>query len=222
MDIRWHGFSCFSFSGKNATVITDPYKPEHAGLKLPKMQRDVVLTNDGFPFHHELEGLGAASEHVFDWSGEYEAKGVNVTAIPAFDRPRSESEKSDKANRVLLFIFEIDGFKICHLSNLGHKLTPEMIEMIGDVDILLVPVGGNGVCLDAEKAHEVIEQLEPRMVIPMYYAVPGAKIKLSPLDNFLKEVGLKSPRKESVLKLKERRELPEEHTEYVVLEPTLK
>lgn len=220
MDIRWHGFSCFSFSGKDATVLTDPYKPEHAGLKLPKMKSDVVLANEDFPFHHELKDV--ESGKVFDWPGEYEAKGVNIIAIPAFDRPRSESEKGEKANRVLIYVFEIDGFKICHLSNLGHKLTPEMIEMIGDVDVLLIPVGGNGVCMDSEKAHEVIEQLEPRMVVPMYYALPNSKIKLAPLGDFLKEVGLGSPKREEVLKLKARTDLPEEHTDYVILEPALK
>lgn len=222
MDIKYYGLSCFSLSGKDATVVIDPFQTVHAGLKLPKLQADVVLANEDFPLHYALDGVEHVKEHVFDWAGEYEAKGVNVINIQAFDRPRGEDEKNDKAQKVLLYIFEVDGFKICHLSNLGHKLTPQMIETIGDVDILFVPVGGNGACLDAEKAHEVIEQLEPRMVIPMYYDVPNGKVKLAPLESFLKEVGLQTPRRETVLKLKVRTELPVESTDYVVLEPVLK
>lgn len=223
MDIKFHGFSCFSISGKNAAVVIDPYKTEQSGLKLPKMKTDAVFANKDFPQHYGLENVECPMEHIFDWPGEYEAGGINVMAISAFDKPKSETEKGARENKVLVFVFEVDGFKMCHLSNIGHKLTPEMVENIGDIDILFVPVGGHGVCLDSEKAHEVIEQLEPRMVIPMYYAVPGSKIKLASLEEFLKEVGLKNPKRENTLRLKAKTDLPQtESTEYVVLEPVLR
>ena len=122
--------------------------------------------------------------------------------------------------KVLIFSLNIDGFKICHLSNLGHKLTVEMLEAIGTVDILLVPVGG-GDCLDAAKAHEVIEQIDPRIVIPMYYAVNGLKVKEAELDAFLKEVGVHSPVAEKTLKLQATSALPQDTMEFKILEPIL-
>lgn len=221
MEINFHGFSCFALYGKDATVITDPFDFGSSGVKLPKFTADIVLANEDFAFHHALSqitGQEKNSLHVFDWPGEYESKGVSITAIPAFDKPKSETEKGAKAEKVLMFFIEIEGFKMLHLSNLGHKFTNEMLDAIGDVDILFIPVGGKSHCLDAEKAHEVIEQIDPRLVIPMYYAVSGSKIQLDSLDEFLKEVGMKNARREKKLKLKARTELPQEHTEFIVVE----
>lgn len=232
MEIQWHGLSSFSLKGKSATVLTDPYDREKTGLKLPKLAPHIVLSNADFDIHHAISQFGMDVK-VFDWPGEYEAKNINIQGIPAYDRPREkdlpaeapkerrlEDSKKDSANRVIIFMIELDGFKICHLSNLGHKLTPEMLEAIGDVDILLIPVGG-GVCLDAKKAHEVIEQLDPRVVIPMYYKIPGIKLALADVETFLKEVGLHMPSSEKTLKFLSPSQVPQEQTEFKILEPVL-
>lgn len=225
MEIEWHGMACFSLKGKSATLVTDPYDSKVAGIKFPKVSAEIAAANGDFEFHHAVQQLGAAVK-VFDWPGEYEAKNISVQAISAYDRPREKEEgKTDAANRVIVFAIEIDGFKICHLSNIGHKLTPEMLEMIGNVDILLVPVGGLGSqglgCLDAKKAHEVIEQLEPRVVVPMYYKLPGVKLPLNDVSSFLKEVGLHAPVCEKSLKFQTPANLPQEQTEFKILEPVL-
>lgn len=220
MDIQWHGLSCFTLKGKNGTLVTDPYEQKAAGIKPPKFSADIAVSNVDFDLHHGVSELGS-EVRVFDWPGEYEAKNIIVQGIPAYDRPREKDDsKKDTANRVIIFLIQIDGFKVCHLSNIGHKLTPEMLEVIGDVDILLIPVGGE-ICLDAKKAHEVIEQLEPRVVIPMYYKVPGIKLPLAELDVFLKEVGIHTPTREKVLKFQSPSQLPQEQTDFKILEPVL-
>lgn len=198
-------------------VVTDPYDSKSAGLKLPKLSPDIVCANSDFPLHHAIDEL-SSKPVIFDWPGEFEAKGVIVQGIPAFDRPREKEEKKDAdAQRVIVFTFQLDGFKICNLSNLGHKLTSEMLENIGDVDILLIPIGGTG-CLDAKKAHEVIEQIDPRIVIPMYYKIPGLKISLAELDDFTKEMGIHAVAEEKILKFSTPSGLPQEHTEFKILE----
>lgn len=219
MDIQWHGLSCFTIKGKEGTIVTDPYDAKAAGLKAPSLKADIVLANSDFPLHHAIDQFGKET-CIFDWPGEYESKGIIVQCIPAFDRPKEKEEgKKDQANKVNLFVMEIDGFTVCHLSNLGHKLLPEMVEVMGDVDVLLLPVGGVG-CLNAEKAHEVLEQIDPRIVIPMYYKIPGLKLELDELGKFLKEVGLHAPASEGILKLQNQAGLPQEHTEFKILEPT--
>lgn len=216
MEITWHGLGCLSIEGKTGTVITDPFDAKHAGIKLPKMQADICCANEENSVGHAVDQFGK-DVRVFDWPGEYEAKNIIVQAIPGFDRPREkESNKKDDAKRVLVFSMQVDGFRICHLSTIGHKLTPEMIEAIGNVDILIVPVGGMG--LDAKKAHEVIEQLDPRIVIPMYYKTPGVNLPLAELDAFLKEVGLHAPAREKSLKYQTPSQLPQEQTEFKILE----
>lgn len=217
MDIQFHGLSCFTIKGKNGTVVTDPYDAKSVGGKPLKLEADLVLANANAARSHAVNAFSKETK-VFDWPGEYEAKGIIVQGIAAYDRPREKEEgKKDAAGKVIVYTMQVDGFKICHLSNLGHKLTPEMLEQIGDVDILLVPVGGTE-CLDAKKAHEVIEQLDPRIVIPMYYKTPGISLAIAELSGFLKEVGLHSPATEKTLKFQTPANLPQEQTEYRVLE----
>lgn len=200
MDIQWHGENCVSFKGKSGTLLVNPNDA--------KVPADVVLTNSLGRDHKALTGFNKETR-IFDLPGEYEAKGIFIQGITAYDRPREkDADKKDEAQKMIIFSFEMDGFKICHLGNLGHKLTPEMLEAIGDVDILLVPVGGVG-CLNAEKAHEVIEQIDPRVTIPVNYKDPSA---------FLKEVGIASPQKEKVWKIQSPANLPQEQTEFKILE----
>lgn len=221
MDIQWHGLSCFTLKGKSGTIVTDPYDAKALGLKPLKLSSDIALANAENDLHNAVAALGG-SVKVFDWPGEYESKNIIIQGISAFDRPREkEGGKKDEAKRVIVYLIELDGFAICHLSNLGHKLTPEMLEVIGDVDILLIPVGGGSGTggLDAKKAHEVIEQVDPRIVIPMYYKTPGMKLSLAELETFLKEVGLHAPEKEKVAKFQSPSNLPQEKTEFKILEP---
>ena len=220
MDIQWHGLSCVSLKGKNATLVTDPYDAKIAGIKLPKLVADVCVANADFPLHHAVEQLGKDVK-VFDWPGEYESKGIIVQGIAAYDRPmEKEGERNKEAQRVIIYSIKIDGFSVCHLSNIGHRLTPEMLEVIGNVDILLIPIGGAD-CLDAKKAHEVVEQIDPRVVIPMYYKIPGVKLPLAELAPFLKEIGMTASAAEKTLKFQTPSGLPQENTEFKVLEPVL-
>lgn len=223
MDIQWHGLSCFTLKGKSGTLVMDPYDAKALGLKSLQLTADVVTANAEYDLHHAVSQLGG-SVKVFDWPGEYESKNIIIHGIPAFDRPREkDGGKKDDAKRVIIYVIELDGFSICHLSNLGHKLTPEMLEIIGDVDILLIPVGGapDTGGLDAKKAHEVIEQIDPRVVIPMYYSIPGMKLPLGELEAFLKEVGLHSPEREKTLKFQSPANLPQEKMEFRILEPVM-
>lgn len=215
MEIQWHGLSCFTIKGKNGTVITDPFDHKQAGIKPPKFKADIALANKFYDLHHAVAQLDSETR-VFDWPGEYEAKNIIVQGVAAYDRSREEDKKNG-AQKVIMYAFNVDGFKICHLSNLGHKLTQEMIEEIGDVDILLVPVGGEN-CLDAKKAHEVIEQLDPRVVIPMYYKTGGEKTALADASAFLKEVGVHAPEREKAFKIAAPANLPQEKTEFRILE----
>ena len=217
MEIIWHGHSCFTIKGKNATVVTDPYG--EIGLKLPKLKADFVTVSHDHESHNNTAAIEGEPQ-IFDWPGEYEKSGVLFTGISAFHAPESAGEEGIKRGRNTIFHLEVDDIKLCHLGDLGHKLTDAMIEMIGDVDILLIPVGG-GTALDAKKAHEVVEQIDPRVVIPMHYKIDGLKREdLAPLDVFMKEVGSHSEAQES-FKLKSRAELPEETTVFTLLKPIL-
>lgn len=89
------------------------------------------------------------------------------------------------------YVIEMDDLRLCHLGDLGHLPTPDEVEEMSGVDVLLVPVGGRST-IDATQAAEVVSILEPRVVIPMHYQTPQATATLDSLQRFLKEMGVAS------------------------------
>ncbi|MBI5152168.1 MBL fold metallo-hydrolase [Candidatus Peregrinibacteria bacterium] len=212
MDIIWHGRACFTLKSKDGVVVTDPYSTD--GFKAPKLKADVILASKGTK---ETEYLPVENNpQKIDWPGEYDIKGIPIAATEAWDIPKSEEDKGKPKNPVNVFVFDLEGIRICHLGNLGHKLTDEMMESLQNIDILLVPVGGK-FAMDAKKAHEVIEEIEPRVVIPMLYKYHGEKLDLDTIDNFLKEEGVKTPTELEKFSIGSRSQLPQDHTEFVIL-----
>src|SRR5205823_2585208 len=89
-----------------------------------------------------------------------------------------------------IYVIKAEDMTVAHLGDLGHKLTDKQIEDMGDVDILMIPVGGT-YTIDAKTAVEVISQIEPKVIIPMHYMVEGhAPSPLDGPDKFVKELGL--------------------------------
>lgn len=206
MDIIWHGHSCFTLKGEDAVIVTDPYNG--LGSTLPKLKAHVVTFGDA---HAQSVNAEAAevegSPKILDWPGEFEVAGVNIEALA-----------QDQGN---IFLFNIDGMKVCHLGGLAHELSDETLELIGDVDILLIPVGGGSV-LDAKPAQRLVEAIEPRVVIPMYFMSGESKMDIQGPSEFLKAVGKSNLEPLDKFTVKGRATLPEESMEFVLLEPQLK
>ena len=146
--------------------------------------------------------------------GEYEVRGVFITGVWSF----ADDEGGKKLGRNNIFLFHLDDLVVCHLGALGHTLSSQQLEAIGDVDVLLVPVGGNA-SLSAGKASEVISQIEPRVVIPMHYSTGRETLQMDSLDKFTKEMGLKDWTTQDKFSMK-KSDLAET-TQVVILEPKL-
>jgi L-ascorbate metabolism protein UlaG (beta-lactamase superfamily) len=116
--------------------------------------------------------------------GEYEINDVLLIGIATFH----DGEGGKKRGKNTVYLMEIDEIAVCHLGDLGHVLNNEQIEAIGNVDVLLLPVGGVST-INAPMAAEVVRQLEPKVVIPMHYKTPALNRELEPVDRFLKEIG---------------------------------
>jgi L-ascorbate metabolism protein UlaG (beta-lactamase superfamily) len=215
MDIIWYGQACFKLKGKNATVIIDPFDPEAIGLKLPNkdMEADVVLKTHDHPDHNNVMAVGG-NPKIFDGPGEYESKGVVITAVSTF---HDNTEGSERGKNVVFHVL-IDGIRIVHLGDLGqHSLTEEQISEIDQTDILLIPVG-SVFTINAKQAVNIVSQLEPKITIPMHYLQPGLKVELEPVENFLKEMGVEGLEPQSKLSITKDK-LPDE-PEVVVLSKT--
>ncbi len=207
MEITWYGLSCFRVTERGLpTVVTDPYDHAEVGYKALKLKGDIVTVSHDATGHNFVKGVKG-----YAWDlrgpGEYEIGGILITVVPT-----SEGKK----DRNLVYIFDYEGVTIGHLGDMQSVPTRTQVEAFGNVDVLLVPVGG-GNALTAAKAAEVIALIEPGLVIPMHYKTDGAKIKLNPLKQFLEEMGLTSKEKAQPSLKVTRSAIPDE-TQVVVLE----
>jgi L-ascorbate metabolism protein UlaG (beta-lactamase superfamily) len=184
MDISWLGHSCFRIKGSHATIITDPYSP-NLGYSLGKPTAHIVTVSHQHPGHCYVQGIGGEPKLVTR-PGEYEISGVLIIGISAFH----DKEGGKKRGKNTIYLMEIDEVSVCHLGDLGHVLTNQQVEEIGNVDVLLLPVGGVST-INAPMAAEVVRQLEPKAVVPMHYKTTALNRELEPVERFLKEIGVK-------------------------------
>jgi L-ascorbate metabolism protein UlaG (beta-lactamase superfamily) len=210
LDLTWLGHACFRLKGRDATVMTDPFD-RTLGIQLGRQAAEVVTISRPDPHHAAAEAIGGEAR-VVRGPGEYEIGGVMIAGV-ATRGPRLP----DGTNaRNTAYAITIDDLMVCHLGSLGKTLTQDQIESLKDPDVLLIPVGGHGMLAPAEAA-EVISQLEPKLVVPMQYALPGLSIVLDPLEPFSREMALEDVRPQPRLNLT-KSSLPSETT-VVVLEP---
>ena len=182
MDITWLGLSCFRIRGSQAVIITDPFPPG-LGYTLGKQTADIVTVSHQHPSHSYDQGIN--SEHrLVKGPGEYEISGVLILGISTYH----DSVKGQTRGKNTIYLMEIDGVNVLHLGDLGHALNDQQAEEIGNVDVLLLPVGGVNT-INAAMAAEVIRKLEPKMVVPMHYKTEKGSPDLEPVENFLKEMG---------------------------------
>lgn len=188
MDITYLGHSSFKIKGKTATVVTDPFDESVVGLKYPTTEADIVTTSHDHDDHGKVSKVSNYKK-AFTGPGEYEVMGISFIGISSYH----DNKKGDERGKNTIFVIEVDGVRICHLGDLGHKLTEGQLKKIGDIDVLLIPVGGE-YTIDSKLAVVVMQQIEASFIIPMHYQVEGLKAstfkKLEPVENFLKASGM--------------------------------
>jgi len=217
MQIIWKGQSCFQIitqTGKNnqTSLVIDPFD-ESIGLRVPKLEADILLITHSH-FDHSNKRAISGSPFIIDGPGEYEIKNVFIQGIPSWHDEKEGAERGGNT----IYTIEAEDLKLSHLGDLGQKeLSDEQLNKIGDVDILMIPIGGI-YTIDSKIAPKIISQIEPKIVIPMHYQIPRLKVKLDGLDKFLKAMGVKStePLNKFVIKKKD---LPEEEMRIIVLKP---
>ncbi|MCK4331351.1 MAG: MBL fold metallo-hydrolase [Dehalococcoidia bacterium] len=184
MEITWLGHSCFRIKGKDAIVITDPCHPS-LGYTLGKLHADIVTLSHFHPGHSYSEAITSEFKEIRG-PGEYELKGIFITGIATFH----DSEQGNKLGRNTVYVLEMDGITLCHMGDLGHLPASQLMEAIGDVDVLFLPVGGVST-IAGSTAAEIVRHLSPRIVIPMHYKTSAEVKDFQPVDRFLTELGIK-------------------------------
>ena len=183
MEIIWYGHSCFRLKDRDSTIVTDPYD-KSLGLTLPRVKADIVTVSNATAHHNFIDGVKGEFK-VVDSPGEYEIGGTFINGIRMIAPKESEKNGRPQNN---VFVFYMDGVSICHLGDLTHVPGQRQVEEMGNIDVLMIPVAGEN-ALSAAQAAEVISLIEPYIVIPMHYSVPGLNVTLEPVSKFLKEMG---------------------------------
>ena len=172
MKLTWYGHSCFLLESAEGTVVFDPYAPDTVpGLALPELYADLVVCSHMHSDHFYPQGVTL--------SGRRPSFGIQQ--MDTFH----DGEKGALRGDNTVTVIEADGLRTAHFGDLGHLLAPEQIAELGRIDVMLVPVGGF-YTIDAGQAKAVVDQLKPRVVVPMHYRGKdfGYEV-IGPVEDFL-------------------------------------
>jgi len=180
-DIEYKGANTVVLSTKKSTLVVDP-KLSLAGLK-DVSTKDVVelATEARFALNSDLAKLN------IEGPGEYGVSEFDIKGIAAQRHLDSETEPFAST----IYRVEVNDVRIAFIGNIYEKLSETQLEEIGLIDVLVIPVGGNGYTLDATGAANVTRKIDPKVVIPIHYADSGVKYEVAqdPLEIFVKELG---------------------------------
>jgi len=183
MKIKWLGHACFMITSDTGTrLITDPYQPDEI-LTYGEINEsaDIVTVSHDHLDHSNVAAVRGSPEVV---TGTAEVKGIEFNGIPCY---HDDAGGRLRGNNII-FCFEVDGIRVCHLGDLGHLLSDKQVAEMGTVDILLIPVGGY-FTIDAKAASEVCNRLAPKVIIPMHYKTDKCDFPIAGVDEFLRGKG---------------------------------
>lgn len=181
MILSWYGLSSFKISsvGDKVTIITDPFSSKESGLTAPRGGADIVLISKDTELHNNIEGI-TGDPLVIRNPGEFDIKGVHIRGI-VNDGGRDETT---------IYHLEVDGVRIAFLGALNlPELTQQQLEDLNGVDVAVVPIGGKDRVCNWEAAAHIVQQIEPKYVVPSYFSQKGLKFDLDESAKFLKELG---------------------------------
>ena len=175
MKIKYLGHACFQLISSNGTtIITDPYT--QVGYELPDgLKADAITVSHAHFDHNYTKNINCPN--VISTLGESLVKGIRVFGIESY---HDEQQGKMRGNNII-YKYEIDNLTVCHLGDLGEPVSLSLLNKIGEVDVLLLPVGGK-YTIDEKQAHDYVVALAPKVVIPMHF---------KPIDGILdiREIG---------------------------------
>lgn len=215
MKLKWLGHSCFLITSETGLrIITDPY-PQGSGLNYSPINEaaDIVTVSHDHFDHNNISAVSGKPE-VITGNGVKNVKGIQFKGIATH---HDESQGKERGTNTIL-CFSVDGIKLCHLGDLGHRLSKEQIAEIGALDILFIPIGGV-FTIDAKMASTVSDDLKPKVVIPMHCKTHKCDWPLNTIEDFL--AGKKNVKKLNSSETESKAGKLPEATEIMALQPAL-
>lgn len=190
--------------------MIDPFGKE-IGLRPPRIKDDIVLVTHDHQDHNNISEVNPEA-FVINTPGEYEKQGIQIRGITSFHDKSGGKERGPNT----IYVIKAEDMAVCHLGDFGQeKFEEHQLEEIGDVDILMVPIGGT-YTIDYKEAVNVVSQIEPKIVIPMHYKIKDLKLDIAGPEKFLKEIGI-APEKVDKFRIA-KKNLPVEETKLILFE----
>ncbi|MDY6915750.1 MAG: MBL fold metallo-hydrolase [Candidatus Cloacimonadota bacterium] len=178
-NIQWFGHSMWKIWDNKRSIIIDPF--DDIGYKIPEdLTADILLVTHT---HHDHSNISVVKGNpkLIAIDGKYYVHGIPVETFSVWH----DEEKGKKLGQNLLIKFQLAGKNFLHCGDLGHRLDQKMIEKLGNIDLLFIPVGGK-YTIDAKIAKDICHQLQPNLIFPMHYNTKKLNYKLDDVDVFLK------------------------------------
>lgn len=194
MEINFYGGNCVKINNKQASVIVDDNLKD-LGLSTKTTGNDIVLVTSDY--------IKAAKDgrFVINGPGQYEISGASIKGISA------RAHLDESGEQATIYYLNIGGMSVAIVGHIYPELSDEQEEDLGVIDVLIIPVGGNGYTMDAIGAAKIIKKISPKIVVPTHYEDSSVKydVPQAPLEEFLKTMGTNSEEVERVnsLKIKE-------------------
>jgi len=181
MKIKWFGHSSFLIeSERGIKIITDPFD-ETLGYKLPRIKVNIVTVSHEHFDHNYVRGVKGRPV-VFKGPVNRESHKMEFRGISSYH----DSVYGSLRGQNTIFVIKADGLKMCHLGDLGHLLNSDNLSEIGAVDVLFIPVGGF-YTINSSQATQIIEDIKPKIAIPMHYKTEAIKFSIDPIEVFLSD-----------------------------------
>ncbi len=186
MEITWLGHCALRIQSAQA-VVADPYD-DGVGYELPDVSADIVTMSNDHPHHANAAGV-EGNPRLLRTPGEYEIGGFYISGMGTpLTAPDAEQRRTNT-----VFTFRCEGVVVCHLGAITQTLTPRQLEDLNQTDVLVIPAGG-GDTIPVGRAAQLINQISPRIVVPVRYRTPNLEVaasaQLEPLERLLGELGV--------------------------------
>jgi L-ascorbate metabolism protein UlaG (beta-lactamase superfamily) len=218
MKIKYYGHSAFNLTTDTGVrIIFDPYQSGafDGALTYGRItdEADIVLTSHDHDDHNYTKDIRGPFTHI-NKPGVHVVKGVKVKGVPAHHDGSAGKERGN----ILIFVVEADGMVVAHMGDLGHTLDRDALREIGNIDVLLIPVGGF-FTIDAQEATKIMDSLKPAITIPMHFKTEKVSFPIAGVEGFT--TGKKNVRVTKTSDLEIRKETLPKGAEIVVLDYAL-
>jgi L-ascorbate metabolism protein UlaG (beta-lactamase superfamily) len=198
MKIKWLGHSSFLLTdSKGRKLLIDPFDSS-VGYEVYEGEADII-TISHHHFDHDFIKKVKGHPEIIDKVGFFMPRDINIVGLPSYH----DKVKGAKRGNNVIFIIEMDGYRICHLGDLGHELSDVDLDKIGHVDVLMIPVGGN-YTLDGKEASDVAKSINSHIVLPMHYKTSFTKLPIEGVEDFIINMGNGERMNSSTLDLKDK------------------